>query len=350
MRDGASAPLGATSPAAHDRDRLQVFITVDTELWPFASGWPVAALPAEKSDFSGEIAGYFQGRTKLGAFGVPYQLDVLRRYGLKATYFVEALFADKVGAVALRDIVQTVQAGGQEVQLHIHSEWLRELRDAMLPPVFKQHIRQFGEDEQTALIARGIENLRAAGVREVCAFRAGNYGADRVTLRALARCGIRFDTSYNACYLHSACGIATERPLLQPSRLEGIVELPVSCFTDYPGHLRPAQLCACSFAEMRAMLLRAREAGWRTFVIVLHGFELVRHVREPSRRRPDRINIDRFERLCAFLAENPARFQTMHFADIDLERLGLDGSPHALRSRLSRTGWRVVEQLASRLQ
>lgn len=34
---------------------LNVFLTVDTEIWPFVAGWPVNALPPSKSDFSAEI-------------------------------------------------------------------------------------------------------------------------------------------------------------------------------------------------------------------------------------------------------------------------------------------------------
>jgi hypothetical protein len=35
------------------------------------------------------------------------------------------------------------------------------------------------------IIAHGVANLRAAGARNVCAFRAGNFGATSIMLAAL---------------------------------------------------------------------------------------------------------------------------------------------------------------------
>lgn len=328
---------------------LHVFLTVDTEIWPFVTGWPVTALPPAKADFSAEIAGYIRGETASGDYGVPFQIEMLNRNGLKATYFVEALFAGKAGAGHLRDIVRLVQDGGHEVQLHAHTEWLRELSDPDLPARFQQHIRQFSEDEQTRIIARGVANLRQAGARKLCAFRAGNYGASFDTLRALARNGIAYDSSHNTCYMDSDCWMPTGRPLLQPQRMEGVVEFPVSFFSDYPGHYRHAQLCACSFQEVRTALLDAWQAGWYAFVIVWHGFELVRNVGQPDRRAPDPVVIGRFKRLARFLGENRDKFRTTLFSEVDAAAIpvGIAGGP--LRSRPWHTAWRYAEQLASRM-
>src|SRR4051794_33132917 len=181
---------------------LNVFLTVDTELWPYAADWRTAGL---SRDFKRDI----DGATADGEYGVPYQVRRLSEHGLKAVFFVEALFAGAAGLEPLRRIVDMVQEGGQEVQLHLHPEWLRWLDPSPLPGRFGDNMKDFTTDEQALLIARGLENLRAAGARDVCAFRAGNYGADLNTLHALARNGVRFDTSYNFCYLDAACGMRT---------------------------------------------------------------------------------------------------------------------------------------------
>ena len=65
----------------------------------------------------------------------------------------------------------------------------------------------------------------------------------------------------------------------QVSLVEKLALRPLS---DYPGHVRPAQLGACSFQELKAALLQAWRAGWYSFVIVWHGFELTAQVREPA--------------------------------------------------------------------
>lgn len=328
---------------------LNVFLTVDTEIWPFSPGWPVKPLPEGKADYAQEIDAYILGKTRKGAFGLPYQMDVLDRHGLKAVYFVEALFASVVGIDALARIVSLIQDHGHEVQLHVHTEWLGEIGGADLPAQFRQHIRQFTEDEQAQIIARAIANLQQAGARNLCAYRAGNFGANFDTLRALARNGIRYDSSHNACFLDAECHLRTGEPLLQQAVIEGVYEFPVSTFSDYPGHLRPAQLCATSFREMKTALLQAWREGWHSFVIVWHGFELIRHVREPGRQTPDWINVRRLEQLSGFLAANRDKFRSAVFSAIDEHAIPQAQALRPLKSVPWHTAWRYAEQMASRL-
>jgi hypothetical protein len=250
----------------------------------------------------------------------------------------------------LRKIVTLIQAGGHEVQLHIHTEWLEHMSDSVLSRKTGQNLKDFSEEEQTVLIARGLNNLRAAGVSSVCAFRAGNYGANFDTLRALARNGILFDTSHNTCYLDSDCGMPTPRPVLQPVQMNGVYEFPVSYFSDWPGHYRHAQLCACSWGELESALRDARRRAWYAFVVVLHSFELIRHgttFAEPA--RADSIVIRRFERLCQFLADNRDKFQTAVFSDISPEAIRVVNGSGPLRSKLSSTVWRFAEQMVRRI-
>jgi len=327
---------------------MDVFLTVDTEVWPIADGWPSKPLPADRADFTQELRGYIYGDTPAGQFGLPYQVQLLARHGLQATYFVEPLFAERAGRSHLREIVDLIQARGQEVQLHIHTEWLGELRDALLPSAFRQHIRQFDENEQAAIIARALDLLRISGAKDLCAFRAGNYGASLATLRALSRCGLRFDSSYNAAFLGSSCDMPTAHMVLQPRAMEGIVEYPVTVFSDPIGRLRHAQLCACSFGEIKEALNKGFQAGWDCFVIVLHSFELVRNVRDPARRKPNWVTVRRFDKLCEFLANNRDRFSTRVFSDLPANRTPPATVNVPQRVSVRNTVWRLAEQATSR--
>jgi peptidoglycan/xylan/chitin deacetylase (PgdA/CDA1 family) len=326
---------------------LNVFLTVDTELWPLAPDWPRVALPS--SDLAAEFDGYIRGRTASGDFGLPYQIDALNRHGLGATFFVETLFAGKAGMEPLTEIVNMVQDGGHDVQLHLHTEWMAEFSSPDLPQPVHQLLRLYTEDEQTRIVAKGLADLRQAGARTVCAFRAGNFAANFATLRALARNGLLYDSSHNSCFFDSTCHLLTEKPMLQPQMIEGVLEFPVSTFSDYPGHTRPAQLCACSAREMQIALLRAWEAGWSSFVILWHSHELLSNVRSPGRRKPARIQLARFERLCAFLAGHPDKFRISTFSGLDHGRLELAGNDGPIASPAQHAAWRVVEQIASRL-
>lgn len=327
---------------------LHVFLTVDTEIWPFSEGWPVRALSSDKQSFDEEIAACLYGRTAQGDFGLPFQIEQLNRHGLKATYFLEPLFADRAGRNHLADIVHLIQSKGQDVQLHLHTEWLSEIDDPSIPAHFKQYMHQFTLEEQTALIAKGVRSLQAAGVEKIHAFRAGSYGANDDTLRAASQNNLLFDSSCNPCYLGKDCKIDPNLQWLQPVKKEGIWEFPVSFFQDYPGHQRHAQLAACSFEEMKTALLDAWKAGWYAFVIVLHSFELVRNRIPGELCLPDKRNIDRYARLCRYLADNTDKFQTMLFSELDPMTIPQTNLTQVLQSRPHHTAWRYVEQALSR--
>jgi hypothetical protein len=325
-------------------DRMKVFLTVDTETWPRNPDWL-------QSNLEADIERDIYGATCAGRFGIDYQMDILTAHGLKAVFFVESLFACAVGLGPLRKIVAGIQKSGHEVQLHAHPEWLAWMPRPLLAGRVGQYLKDFSFSEQVVLLREACGNLRGSGVPDVCAFRAGNYGADFNTLRALVSCHIHYDTSYNPCYLDSDCGLRMDHLLIQPEILEGIWELPISFFRDFPGHYRHAQLCACSSGEMERALLQAWRRGWRTFVIVSHSVELIKNRKQVAQPpSPDGIVIGRFERLCRFLARHTDKFVTSGFHDLDPRDLAPpQPTTQPLRSTLPATAWRFAEQLARRV-
>jgi peptidoglycan/xylan/chitin deacetylase (PgdA/CDA1 family) len=320
---------------------LNVFITVDTEVWPRHADRREAGLTLD-------IERDIYGITELGEFGVRYQMDVLEAHGLKGVFFVEALFASAGGFEQLTRLVQLIQNRGHEVQLHLHTEWLAWLDPSPLPGRTGQNLKNFSLEEQTSLIALGIANLQKCGAKNICAFRAGNYGANLDTLRALARNGIRYDTSHNTCYLDSACDMREAGPLVQPKTIHDVREFPITFFQDWPGHYRHAQLCACSAHEMQHALQQAWKSGWQSFVLVSHSFELIRRPMDHP-AHPDNIVIQRFEKLCSFLASNRDKFQTVGFCDMNDSEISQATTFKPLRSAMHRTARRVGEQFMRRI-
>jgi len=323
--------------------RLNVLYTVDTEISaPLRPDWRETGL---RDDLARDI----HGRTGSGDFGIGFQMDLLDRHGLTGVFLVEALHPDAAGPAPLREIVAAVRRP-HEVQLHLHTEWLGRMEASILPGRTGQHIRQFTEDEQAALLARGIANLEAAGAPRPIAYRAGNYGADRATLRALARNGIRFDTSYNIPYLDGDCDLASLGTLYQPRAVDGLAEYPVTSFFDRPGAVRHLQLCACSAGEMEWVLTEAWRRQWGSVVIVSHSFELIRRpATAEARASPNRVVVRRFGRLCRFLERHRDRFRSVGFADLDPDDLPSSQPPAPLVSAWPRTAWRMAEQLLSRV-
>lgn len=312
---------------------LNVVFTVDCELSARRHTGP--------EDIRANIDRAMFGRTPGGEFGIGYQARTLAEHGLAGVFFIEALAAEVLGDDYLAEAVAAVRDAGQEAQLHLHTEWLSQMADPERPAGHRRNMADCSLAEQAWVIGRGLAAFERAGADRVKAFRAGNYGANRDTLRALADAGIAFDSSYNAAYLGGDCAIAVDETLTGPTALDGVTEVPVSFFRDYPGHLRHTQLCACSSAEMIHALEQAAANGHRTFVIVSHSFELLNR----RKTKANRIVLRRFHTLCEHLAERRDRFRTVGFHDLaEIDCAAPDAAPPPLRSPLWRTGLRIVEQ------
>jgi peptidoglycan/xylan/chitin deacetylase (PgdA/CDA1 family) len=324
---------------------LKVLITVDTEVWPYRRDWREERL---HEDIRRDI----YGATQDGEFGLEFQCALLRDHGLKAVFFVETLFASVVGLDPLRQIVETIRKyDGQTAELHAHPEWTRYFPAPALPAgrTF-QHFHQLTLEQQSALLGLAHRNLQDSGVTHVRAFRAGNYGANLDTCRALAALGIPFDFSYDAAFPGGCCKIPATEPLFQPAALCGVTEIPTSFFEDYPGHLRHVQICACSFAEMRHALEQAWRAGWRYFVILLHSFELIRRERRSEcRGRLNPIPLHRMERLCRFLSQENDRFETIACQSLEGSEMAAADAGSRLRGSWWNTAARYAEQAFTRL-
>lgn len=309
--------------------------TIDVEFWPTSVDPAVLEAGFGRNILGGE------GRSH----GLRYQLDRLGAHGLTGVCFVEALNAIAAGPDYLRRMVSLIQEAGHEVQLHLHPEWLGV---AANPPVPHRgaNMKDYTEDEQAALFEVGLQSLRDCGADNVTAFRAGNYGADMATLRALKRAGLAFDSSHNYTYLSTDCGLDIGEPLLRPRVLEGVMEIPISHFEDLPGHHRHAQLCATSFAELKAAINGSAAKGWETFVMVSHGFELL----NSARTRANPLVVRRFERLCAYLGALKPAHPTVGFHDLAVTQPSDGQAPERpLKSNPFRTGMRMGEQVLGRI-
>jgi peptidoglycan/xylan/chitin deacetylase (PgdA/CDA1 family) len=311
---------------------LDVLITVDVEIW--CDGWQDI-----DARFPDAFRRYIHGPTAGGDYGLPYQLKVLSDHGLKGVFFVEPLFAARFGLQPLTEIAGMIEAAGHEVQLHLHTEWVDEAREPLLPSVAgkRQHLRYFSPDEQAILIRKGKAMLEQAGATNVNAFRAGSFGFNRDTLHALAANGLPFDSSYNATLMGPDSGVMPGILMTDPANCDGVTEYPMTVYRDGRG-LRHAQLTSCSSAELEGLLWQALEQGRQAFVLLSHGFELL----NTAKTRSDPVVVQRFQRLCQFLQQHRDSFRTAGFAGRDQAAAGIQHGP--LTSPFHRTGMRMVEQ------
>ncbi|HEU4726131.1 MAG TPA: polysaccharide deacetylase, partial [Candidatus Eisenbacteria bacterium] len=254
---------------------------------------------------------YVYGPTSRGDYGLPIQFKILNDHGLTAAFFVEPLFSLRFGRGPLEEMVGLVRNAKQEVQLHLHTEWLDEPAERVFPEIRekRQFLYMFDGAQQTRLFEVGLGLLRGSGATGVNAFRAGSFGLSEETFAAARAAGLAFDTSFNPASAHP---INRRRRYLRPVEVDGIAEYPLTIFRDGLGKIRQAQVGSCSLGELKRCLWSARDAGWGAVVILSHNFEMM----NANKDRPDMIVVRRFEGLCRFLAGHREEFRVRGFSDL----------------------------------
>lgn len=284
----------------------QVLITIDTEL--------SALLHQRGATAEANLASSVTGQAGNAPVGIGWQMDCLERHGLTGVFFVDPMPGMVFGPDIVRRMVEPILTRGHEVQLHIHTEWLEWARRSPVGDRRGTNIGDFSLADQRILLEWGRETLEGAGTPRPIAFRAGNYGANDDTLKALATLGILWDASYNGYYRNGPCRIGIDPDQIDPVRRFDVTEVPVSSIVDRPGSVRPAQICALSAREMRQGLRHAAETGWPVFSIVTHSFEMLSR----DRRRPNHAVMRRFEAMCGTIASHP-RLQSSGVSTLDPE-------------------------------
>ena len=205
-------------------------------------------------------------------------------------------------------------------------------------------LKDFSLDEQCVLINTARSMPIAAGAPPPVAFRAGNYGANDDTLRALAEFGITRDTSFSLGFEDSACGINLGPTDLAPTRHCGVVEVPVGCIAVLSQHTRHAQLTALSKRELLAAIRHARDHGEGSFTIVSHSLELL----SPGRIRINKIVKRRFDSF--YLALGRLRgARTATYCDSPPSVANGNVDSEMLPRNILRTGARVAEQTVANM-
>ena len=313
----------------------RIYITIDTE---YSAGL-VAAGRHENYDRS------IACRTTDGDVGIHYQMDILDRYGLKGVFFVDPLPAILWGTTAIADVIQPIVARGHDVQLHCHSEWLGLAGSASpFPNVTAANIGDLAFEEQCDIIAFARDTLVEAGAPPPVAFRAGNYGANDDTLRALAASGLRYDTSHAPGIANGPGRISLGNTDRAPVGHCGIVAVPIGCVTTFKGRRRHAQITALSSWELLAALRHARDSGTASFTVVSHSFEIMSR----DRRRINRIVRNRFEQFCSGIHRMRGVRSATYADDPPIAQTRI--RPVAtMPANPFRSGYRVAEQAVSNI-
>lgn len=315
-----------------------VYLTIDTE---YSSALPHGPCPVDRAEnFARSIACI----TPDGPAGITHKLDLLARYGQRAVFFVDPMPALVWGVAAIEDVVGPILDAGQDVQLHCHTEWLRHApREGPFAGLEGRNIKDFAFDEQCRILEWARDTLVAAGAPDPVAFRAGNYGANRDTLRALREIGLHYDSSHTPGIIGGDSALDLRASDTQPLLYEGIIEVPVSCVGDIGGRLRHAQITALSLKEMRSALHHARDSEMTCFTLVSHSFELI------NRRSlaVNKVVRARFEGLCRVLQETPGIWTADYASAPPVKVFQRSDMPEPAPASTLAVGMRYAEQAVS---
>ncbi len=310
----------------------QVLITIDTEL---SARHHKTGLSLQKN-----IEQSILGRVGAQDFGIEWQMEQMERRGIKGVFFVDPTPALVYHSDCVAQMIEPILRRGHEVQIHIHPGWLKWAKDSPVEGRRGYNIGNFSLADQVALIGWARDALVAAGAPQPTAFRAGNFGANDNTLRALSQLGLSWDSSFNPDYAKKPCKISLTTDAIDPIAINGVIELPVAGIWDKRGHYRPAQVCTLSRREMRQALIHAAATRAPAFVVVSHSFEMLSR----DHTRPNKTVMARFTALCDVIAQQPA-LQGVGFTQLRSDLVHVN-RPHPTRLHANRlrTLERMVEQ------
>jgi hypothetical protein len=316
--------------------RTKVYLTIDTES-SMGGAWSnpnLRPLPADKRIFC---------RIRGVDHGIGWICEALQARGMKATFFCEVLASLVLGETDTQSYLSYLLACGQDVQLHTHPNYFfyADYLGALARGESYDHslrsdaICRLPLDSQARILDLAVQIFSKLAGRRPTVYRSGGYMIVRPTMRILAGLGIVVDSSFNPVYQGSG---SFPQDSLEPNRvqkIEGVYEVPVTVArqalspSNGYGKLKPFEISALSFWEMRKILEHARESGTQHVVAVFHSFSAVKTKDDQySRMRPDRIVRSRFERLLDYLAGN-SRFQVATLGETAAESEGFNLTPDA---------------------
>ena len=297
---------------------VNVFITIDTE-HSIGGAFKNPDLTPVGND--SRIYGII-GRRR---FGIPMIMDIADHYGLRTVFFVEALNKYYFGEKETAEICAYISGRNHDIQLHIHPNYLNFTCENPGKLKYSDFMADYSFERQVELLQEARQLFAGYGVKSLNAFRAGCYGADLNTLKALKETGFLIDSSFARSYCNETCFIP-ETKINDLAELEGIYEFPITSFIE-KSHVRstrfmPMDINGVSFREMRYALDRSNDAGPGNIVIILHSFSFIKaYDVQYTKVRPRAVIIRRFKKLCRFLAENKNRFNVMTFSELTRSKL-----------------------------
>ena len=258
-------------------------------------------------------------------YGIPLMMDIADRYGIRLTFFVEVLNKYYFGEEETKKVCEYILNRGHDVQLHLHPNYLNFNSPNPCQQNYSDFIGTYSLAEQIELISEGIKVLIQNGVSKPIAFRAGCFGANQDTLKALKENGFLIDCSYNRAYIGETCFLK-DNGINDLAYFNGIWEFPITNFIESTKlrtkRFMPLDINGVSYQEMKYFLNKTKSDGPRNITILLHSFSFIKpYDVQYNKVKPRWQVIKRFEKLCKYLKDNSDSFEVRTFGSINEKEL-----------------------------
>lgn len=230
------------------------------------------------------------GRIGKREYGVARILNLLDKYGVKATFFIDVYGWERVGKVRFKEICQSIKNRGHDLQLHTHPDHLFDKE--------RGYMAEYSFDEQLEIIKKGKELFKEFVGEEPIAHRAGDWGADYGTMRILSNNGIYIDSSFfkdwSTCEI-SKSRLTTNRPMAWYS----LLEIPVTTFKSKTlGMFRKYRYISTdgnSIEEIRYIIRTLEKKRVKIITSTFHSFSFLRWNSNRTRHWVDFRKVRKFD-------------------------------------------------------
>lgn len=183
----------------------KILITIDTEVRSRNRDLP--------DPYEQDVIGRLSERT----YGACWIANQLTDIGCRGVFFLDVYGSAKYGSARYRELCDRLLEAGHDIQLHTHPDQMFDAR--------RRHMHEYNLEEQTTIVREGMAMLKDWTGRAAVAHRAGRYGANEDTLKALERNRIYLDSSF--FYRRADCQLPFGNTNL-PTRMHGVREIPVT--------------------------------------------------------------------------------------------------------------------------
>lgn len=241
----------AGGSSAEPQAPAEIYLTIDTEDDYFA----------KPHQLTGEGIG-----EEYGAYGI---LDILDRYGLLATWFINVYEAHRHDdPTTVERLVKAIHERGHEIALHTHPSEDLEM--------YSRALYWFTADQQKEILGYGADLIEKWTGSAPVSFRAGGYVLNDETFEALESLGFRIDSSVFFSSKNNRITPFTVNAV----RMRGeIIEVPVTYvprvqsdgFLDH----RKFDVNWLSAEELDAVVDRITEFGVGQAMFMMHSFSFI---------------------------------------------------------------------------